>query len=531
MKTLLTSIWCFLAINTVEPINGRKQMNENVNLSCALPTQDYWKSIQWKKVIQRVSRLQRRIAKAVKNNQWGKVNSLIFLVSKSFDAKLLAVFRVTNNKGKCTPGVDNVIWLSGYDKYNAAKNLKTRGYSPKPLRRVYIKKKNGKKRPLSIPCMHDRAMQALFKIALDPISETLADPNSYGFRARRGCNDAVAQCFLTLGRKTTAQWVFEADIKACFDEINHQWILEHIPMNKTILSKWLKAGYIEKKQLFPTLKGTPQGGIISPIIMNMVLDGLEVVLRKQFPRWKGQKVNFIRYADDFIITAINRELIINDIIPIVKSFLKERGLELSKEKSKVTHINDGFDFLSQNIRKYKGKLIIKPSKASIQSFKNKLKEIFNNNRGIPAHALVRILNPVIRGWTNYHKGFCAKKAFYRLGTFIYRKLKRWAKYQHGNKNRWWIFYRYFQNKHFTDQRITKKGIEHNRLYRISQIPIRYHVKVKSSSNPFLPEFDKYFFKRTKWREERALEPTNGSSGAQFEILVMRIMQTNNYICC
>jgi RNA-directed DNA polymerase len=190
---------------------------------------------------------------------------------------------------------------------------------------------------------------------------------------------------------------------------------------------------------------------------------------------------------------------------MVKEFLAERGLELSPEKSKITHINDGFNFLSQNVRKYKGKLLIHPAKDAIQSFKNKLKIKFKENRGIPAHALIRVLNPVIRGWANYHKGICSKRTFARLGTFIYWQLKRWAKHQHGNKNRWWIYHRYFHDNHFTDQRITKKGIEHNRLFRITYVPIKYHVKVKAKANPFLKEYDKYFYQRTKWREDLAKE--------------------------
>ena len=303
----------------------------------------------------------------------------------------------------------------------------------------------------------------------------------------------------------SATWIFEADIKGCFDNIGHDWILKNIPINKTILKKWLKSGYIEKNRLFPTKKGTPQGGTISPLIMNMVLDGLETLIMKKFPRWKRKKVNFIRYADDFVITAIDKETITSEIIPMVTAFLAERGLELSPEKSKITHINDGFDFLSQNVRKYKGKLLIRPTKDAIQSFKNKLKIIIRENRGIPAHALIRILNPVIRGWSNYHKGICSKRIFARLGKFIFSQLRKWAKYQHGNKNRRWIYNRYFLNNHFTDYRMTKKGLQTVRLYRIAYVPIRYHVKVKAQANPFLKEFDKYFVQRTNWRNDLAIE--------------------------
>jgi RNA-directed DNA polymerase len=281
--------------------------------------------------------------------------------------------------------------------------------------------------------------------------------------------------------------------------------LKNIPINTTILKKWLQTGYIERKRLFPTLKGTPQGGSISPVIMNMVLDALEIKINQQFPRRKCRKVNFIRYADDFVITADDKQTITGEIIPLVKEFLSERGLELSAEKSKITHISEGFDFLSQNVRKYNGKLLIHPSKGSIQSFKNKIKSIIRMYRGIPGHALIRILNPVIRGWSNYHKGICSKRTFSKLGTFIFGQLKRWAKYQHGNKNRWWIYHRYFHDNHFTDQRMSKKGIENHRLYRIEYVPIRYHVKVLSKANPFLPEYDRYFYKRTKWREGLAKE--------------------------
>ena len=197
-------------------------MNENENLSCALPHQlNSWETILWRKVIQNVTRLQRRVAKAVKEGRWAKAKALMHLVTKSFYAKLLAVLRVSTNKGGNTPGVDNTVWTNGEEKLEAVQKLRSRGYRSKPLRRIYIPKKNGKKRPLSIPVMGDRAMQTLHKIALDPMAESLADKNSYGFRPRRSCNDAVAGCFQILCRKISPQWIFEADIKACFDNIRH----------------------------------------------------------------------------------------------------------------------------------------------------------------------------------------------------------------------------------------------------------------------------------------------------------------------
>ena len=209
-----------------------------------------------------------------------------------------------------------------------------------------------------MPTMRDRAMQALYLLALDPVAETTADPNSYGFRTARGASDAIEACFIALCRNDRAQWVLEGDIRSCFDQISHEWLLAHIPMERTILKKWLKAGYMEKSCFHATEDGTPQGGIISPALANMTLDGLERLLSSHFSKTsregKKAKVNLIRYADDFCVTGSSKELLEHKVKPLVEQFMRERGLELSAEKTVITHIEDGFDFLGQ-VRPLTGK--------------------------------------------------------------------------------------------------------------------------------------------------------------------------------
>ncbi len=252
-----------------------KQMNPTQE-GCALETMvTAWSFIKWDKIRQFVKSLQRRIAKATREGRYNKVKALQWLLTHSFYAKLLAVKRVTENAGKRTPGVDQILWKTSSDKLNAAKSLQRKGYKALPLRRVFLLKKNGKKRPLGIPTMKDRAFQALYLFALEPVSETLADKGSYGFRHKRSCHDAIERCYIHLSRKGSATWVLEGDIKGCFDNINHQWMMNHVLMDKVVLQQWLKAGFIDKKRLFPTEQGTPQGGIISPTLANLTLDGLE----------------------------------------------------------------------------------------------------------------------------------------------------------------------------------------------------------------------------------------------------------------
>ncbi len=238
-----------------------------------------WNQVDWRKVRQSVRRLQMRIAKAVKEGRWGKVKALQRLLTHSFSGKALAVKRVTENRGKKTPGVDRIIWDTPRKCAKGVSSLKRRGYRPLPLRRVFIPKANGKLRPLGIPPMIDRAMQALHPLALEPITETTADPNSYGFRPYRASRDAAEQCFKALSRRRSAGWVLDADIASCFDEISKDWLIANIPMDKVILRRWLDAGYMQDGEWRATRAGVPQGGIASPTIANAALDGMEAVCR------------------------------------------------------------------------------------------------------------------------------------------------------------------------------------------------------------------------------------------------------------
>lgn len=330
-----------------------------------------WRSINWAACHRRVRSLQRRIVQAVQAGAWRKVKRLSRLLTRSFAGRALAVRRVTENAGKNTPGVDGELWSSPALKAQAIERIgQWRSYRPKPLRRIYIPKKNGKRRPLSIPALEDRARQALWLWALSPVAETQADGNSYGFRPRRCCADAIDQCFKVLRLRNSASWILEGDIEGFFDHIAFDWIERHTPIPRRLLSKWLRSGYVEGGAWFPTTEGVPQGGIVSPVIGNLALDGLEQVVHGTARFRRRHQVNYVRYADDFIVTANNREVLEEVILPKIRAFLSDRGVRLSEAKTKITHIEQGFDFLGQNLRKHPrpcekpAKLQITPSRAS-----------------------------------------------------------------------------------------------------------------------------------------------------------------------
>lgn len=494
--------------NLFQSLYEEKQMTANdtkvSGAGASSPAELMWDQANWPHIEAEVKRLQMRIAKAVREGRWGKVQTLQRLLTRSHSGKMLAVKRVTENSGKRTPGVDGKVWLTPAARWKGMLSLGHRGYRPMPLRRVYIPKSNGKKRPLGIPSMRCRAMQALWKLALEPVAETQADPNSYGFRPERATADAIEQCFTVLSRRTSAQWILEGDIRGCFDNFSHSWFLEHIPMDKAVLRGWLEAGYVDEGSLFETRAGTPQGGIISPVIANMALDGLEAVVHASAGgserARRRAKLNVIRYADDFVVSGASKDVLESQVLPAIRRFMAERGLELSEEKTRITHIGQGFDFLGQNVRKYGDQLLTKPAKKSIKSLLDKVRDIIKDNASATQEAVIRQLNPVIRGWAMYHRHAAAKATFSLIDSHIWHMLWRWAVRRHPAKGARWVIRRYFRVRGSRSWAFATRGSTDGKtvslqLFCAMTVAITRHVKVPGAAHPFDPEWTAYLARR------------------------------------
>ena len=446
-----------------------------------------WNSIDWKAIKFRVNRLQTRIAKATQNENWNLVKRLMYLLTHSYSTKLLAVRIVTQNHGKRTAGVDGKLWTTASDKMQAALSLTDKHYHAHPLRRIYIPKPGkSTKRPLSIPTMSDRAMQTLYALALQPVAETTADTRSFGFRLFKCAQDASIYAFRCLWQDTSSPWILEGDIKGCFDNISHSWLKNNIPIDRSILSQFLKSGFIFDDTFYHTDKGAPQGSPISPLLANMTLDGIEKLLKERFPK---MKVYFIRYSDDFLVITPSKE-IADKVREIIHDFLAIRGLELSPEKTVITHIDDGFDFLGWNFRKYKGKLLIKPSQKSIKSITQNLKTIVNKAKSWTQSELIKTLNPVIRGWANYHRHIVAKDTFSKLDSYLWEITWRWGKRRHPNKGHKWVANKYWISEGTRNWIFKTKESE---LLKFSDAQIRRHSLLKLDANPYLNR--NYFLKR------------------------------------
>ncbi len=405
-------------------------MNENIEQNKRHVVN--WDNIQWDKYRQHVRRLQERIFRVTRDKDWARVKNLQKLLVRSHSARLLAIRRVTQeNKGKYTPGIDGKIYATPDDRLELVEEVRQTNifnYKCKPLRRVYIPKSSGDKRPLGIPTVKDRVMQMLVKLALEPEWEARFEPRSYGFRPGRRCMDAIWQIWTAIkiqGTQKRSGWILDADISGCFDNINHEALLKRIPVFQETVRRWLKSGIIEFGKYYQTKSGTPQGGIISPLLANIALDGMERLFGVENSkgnytapssrRGNNKGLSLIRYADDFVVTAPSRERIIEHVLPKLRYFLKKRGMELNEAKTKIVHRDDGFDFLGFNIRQYHGSAravcLAKPSKKAVKRHLKHIKMVISENKQMKADELISKLNPIIRGWANYYCYSTAKETF------------------------------------------------------------------------------------------------------------------------
>jgi len=459
-----------------------------------------WESLPWLLIEKSISKLRRRIFRATREQKWKVVHNLQKLMLRSYFNLLVSVRRVTQkNKGKKTAGVDGEVTLTPDARMGLVRSMgKYTLWKVKPARRVYIPKagKPGQERALGIPTIRNRVAQAIVKNALEPCWEARFEPNSYGFRPGRSIHDAIEQCWRFLNKRSRRPWVLDADLRSAFDKLSHEHILKVIGQmpGRELIRAWLKAGYVEAEIFHETESGTPQGGVISPCLFNVALHGLQQTI--------GPAYGLVLYADDLIVCASTREEI-EAVRLTIEDWLAPRGLTLHPEKTRIVHIDDGFNFLGFSLRRYKGKCLVKPQKEKVLSFLRKLRSWLNNHKQAKAENVIRHLNPILRGWSNNYMHVVSKQTFSCVSKEIWKMLWKWCLRRHQNKGKRWVAKKYFGQHGNAPWRFQAKvGDTTLYLYDVASVKIERHIKVRGAASPDDPALQDYWKARQDERNTR-----------------------------
>lgn len=494
---------------------------------------DSWSKIDWIKVNKIVNNLQCRIFAAKQQGNFRKLRKLQNLLLSSKANKLLAVRQVCSiNSGRNTWGVDKRVYATPKERMDLALKLyeiPLNDWKPAPAKRIYIKKPKGKLRPLGIPTLTDRALQAIVRNALEPEWEATFEPSSYGFRKGRSAHDAMAYLHNVCNSKSSKHWILDADIKGCFDNISHTFLLNKLSSfpAKKLISKWLKAGYVDNRVFHDSLLSTPQGGIISPLLANIALNGLEEIIgTKRSKRGEIKSAHtLIRYADDFIIACKTKESAI-EMKEKVNCWLKLRGLSLSPDKTSIVHVSEGFDFLGFNVRLYNSKnstkLLIKPSLESQIKIRRKLKTTWNESLGSPVNKAINKINLILKGWANYYRIAVSSRIFAKIDYYNWKRQYRFVKRTHPMKPWKWIKTKYWGKlcPNRNDKWVFGSPETGNYMYKLSWTPIKRHLMVKGNNSPFDPNLKEYWRKRNITTQTKPI--STGSS--------MKIAKKQEYNC-
>src|SRR6266851_127112 len=472
--------------------------------------QTKWSAINWRKANRAVRNLRHRIFRATQEGNLNKVRSLQKLMLKSYSNRLVSLRRVTNiNAGKNTPGVDKLVIKTPAARGKMVDALAHHApWKARPVRRIYIPKANNKRRPLGIPVVIDRCLQAMVKNALEPAWEAKFEGTSYGFRPGRSCHDAIEKIYRLARPNKTKKWILDADIRGAFDHISHDYLLKAIgpAPGRELIKQWLKAGYVEQEMFHATERGTPQGGVVSPLLANIALHGMEEAIGVTYDdedHIRDARA-IVRYADDFVCFCESREDA-EQVQKILVEWLKERGLSLSEEKTRVVHLTEGFDFLGFNIRHSPApqtsrtgwKLLSKPSKESVKEVQEKLKDQWNKAQGGNVQSVLTKLNPITRGWANYFRTAVAKAIFHKLDGWMFYKADRYTRFTHPKKSNDWRRRKYWGQLHLdrSDSWVFGDKRTGSYLLKFSWFPIERHTLVKGRSSPDDPRLADYWAKR------------------------------------